>query len=324
MGGRERIGAVLAVAIAATLAGCTGGGESALQGYVEGTYVYIAAESGGRLTERPASAGERVAVGDILFALDNSDQRQALAGADARLAQANAQLANLKTGKRPEEIAVLEAQLAQARSTFENLDEDYRRKLQLQGNGIVAKSVVDAAKTARDAAQSQVDAAQAQVDTAKLPARPDEIEGAERNVAAQEAALQQARIQLDRRRVNAPAAGLVDETFYEVGELVNAGQAVVSLLPDANRKVRFYVPESRLSEVAIGREIGIGCDGCATGMTAEITFVATAAEFTPPIIYSKDSREKLVYRVEARPLGEAARLNVGQPVDVTLGAVPSP
>jgi HlyD family secretion protein len=321
---RHRSAVAAAVALAATLAGCSGGGNAQLQGYIEGTYVYVAAESGGRLTERPASAGERIAEGALLFALDDSDQKQAVAGAEARLAQANAQLANLRTGKRPEEVAVLEAQLAQARSNFENLDEDYRRKLQLQGNGIVAKSVVDAAKNARDSAQAQVEAAQAQVDAAKLPARPDEIEGAERNVAAQEAALEQAKIQLDRRQVKAPASGLVDETFYEVGELVNAGQAVVSLLPDANRKVRFYVPEARLSEAAIGREIGIACDGCAAGMTATIAFVATAAEFTPPIIYSKDSRAKLVYRVEARPLGETASLNVGQPVDVKLGAAAAP
>ena len=302
------------------LAGCTGGGERPLQGYVEGNYVYLSAESGGRVVARPANAGARIGVGDILFALDDSDQREAVAGAEARLAQARAQLANLQTGKRPEEIAVLQAQLAQVQTTYENLDEDYKRKLILHGNGYVAQSVVDAAKTARDAAQAQVDAATRQLDVANLPARPDEIEAAERNVAAQEAALAQANIQLDRRQIRAPEAGLVEETFYEPGELVAAGQPVVSLLPDGNRKIRFFVPEARLSEVAPGKAVAVSCDGCGEGLTAEIDFVATAAEFTPPIIYSKDSREKLVFRVDARPLGDTVKLNVGQPVDVRLAS----
>ncbi|MCR4281763.1 MAG: HlyD family efflux transporter periplasmic adaptor subunit, partial [Bauldia sp.] len=214
----------------------------------------------------------------------------------------------------------LAAQLAQVKTTFHNLVEDYKRKLALRENGVVPQSAVDAAKTARDAAQSQAIAAERQLEVAQLPARPDEIEAAERNVAAQEAALAQARIQLERRQIKAPAAGLVEETFFEPGELVTAGQAVVSLLPDANRKIRFFVPEARLSEVAPGKAIAVGCDGCAAGLTAVIDFVATAAEFTPPIIYSKDSREKLVFRVDARPLGETAKLNVGQPVDVRLDA----
>jgi HlyD family secretion protein len=268
---------------------------------------------------RPANAGQRVAEGGPLFSLDESDQTEAVAGAEARLAQAKAQLANLMTGKRPEEIAVLEAELARVRSTFANLDEEYRRAAQLRQSGIVAQAVVDAAKTARDAAEAQVEAAERQLEVAKLPARPEEIQAAERNVAAQEAALAQARIQLERRRITAPEAGLVEETFYEPGELVAAGQPVVSLLPDANRKVRFFVPEDRLADVAPGAMVGVSCDGCDDGLTAEITYVSTQAEFTPPIIFSKDSREKLVYRVDAQPVGAAASLNVGQPVDVRLG-----
>ena len=311
--------AAAAIALTLALSGCFWQSEAPLQGYVEGTYVYIAAESGGRVVERTAMAGARAAAGDILFALDDADQREAVAGAEARLAQAKAQLANLMTGKRPEEIAVLEAELARVRSTFANLDEEYRRMVELRAKGIVAQAAVDTAKTARDTAEAQVTAAERQLEVARLPARPEEIEAAERNVAAQEAALAQAAIQLDRRQIKAPADGLIEETYYEVGELVATGQPVVSLLPDANRKVRFFVPEERLAAVTPGKQIAIACDGCAADLTAEVTFVATKAEFTPPIIYSKDSREKLVFRVDARPLGEAATLNVGQPLDVRLG-----
>jgi HlyD family secretion protein len=320
MHGRDAVAHAAAIGVTVMLAGCFWAGDAPLQGYIEGTYVYVAAEGSGRITERPAAAGAIVAEGDLLFALDDAEQKEAVAEAEARLAQAEAQLADLMTGQRPEEIAVLEAELARVRSAFANLDEEYKRMAQLRQNGIVAQSVVDAAKSARDEAEAEVEAAEHQLEVARLPARPEEIEAAERNVAAQDAALAQAQIQLDRRAIRAPESGLLEETYFEVGELVTMGQPVVSLLPDANRKVRFFVPESLLSAITLGDVVSVDCDGCAEGMTAEVAFVATQAEFTPPIIFSRDSREKLVYRVDARPLGETASLNVGQPVDVRLGA----
>ena len=310
---------LLAVAAPLALSSCLGGGSNTLQGYVEGTYVYISAESGGRVVTRPVQPGARVNEGDVLFALDDADQKQAVAGAEARLAQAKAQLANIQTGQRPEEVAVLASNLSAARTALTSATDDYNRKLLLLQKGVVAQSIVDDAKSRRDSAQAQADAAERQLLVAKLPARPEEIDAAERNVAAVEADLVQANIGLDRRQRKAPAAGLVEETFYEPGELVPAGQPVVSLLPDANRKVRFFVPERELARVAPGKQVTVGCDGCAAGLSATVEFVATSAEFTPPIIYSKDSRDKLVFRVDARPDGDAAALKVGQPLDITLG-----
>jgi HlyD family secretion protein len=299
------------------LAACSGS-ERPLQGYVEGTYVYVAAESGGKVVERPALAGTRVKAGDVLFSLDHADETQALAGARARQAQAQAQLANLQTGQRPEEIAVLAANLSAAQATLSQLDDDYTRQSTLLQRGVVAKSVVDDAKAKRDAAQAQTDAAERQLLVAKLPARSEEIAAAELNVTSQDAAVAQAGIALDRRQIKAPADGLIEETYYEPGETVSAGQPVVSLLPDTNRKVRFFVPEALLSQVAPGKTVSVSCDGCPAGLTAEVTFVSSQAEFTPPIIYSKESRNKLVFRVDAKPAGDAAALKVGQPLDVRL------
>jgi len=300
------------------LAGCFDNDSGDLQGYVEGTYVYVSAESAGRIVERPVAAGETVEEGAILARLDDSEEKEAVAGAEARLAQANAQLANLRSGQRDEEISVIAARLAEARTSFNLAEEDYRRKLVLRERGIVAQSAVDDAKAKRDTTESNANAIERELIVAKLPARPEEISAAERNVAAEEAALAQARIQLERRVLTAPASGRVEETFYEPGERVSEGQPVVSLLPDANRKIRFFLPETELSRARIGQRIDVGCDGCSEGLAAEIDLIATEAEFTPPILYSKDSREKLVFRIEARPLDAAAELKVGQPVDVRL------
>lgn len=311
-----RLAVVLALALG--LAACGARPPAALQGYIEGTYVYVSAETAGRVTARPAETGKPVSESDVLAELDSADQVEAVAAAEARLAEAKAQLANLLSGRRPEEISVIAAELNEARSSFTAADDDYTRKLVLRERGVVAQSIVDDAKSKRDVAQARIDATERQLDVAKLPARPEEISAAERNVTAIEAALAQAKIALDKRTLKAPAAGVVNETFFEVGELVPAGQAVVSLLPAANKKVRFYLPEPRLAEIKVGDQVAVGCDGCADGLTAEVTFVATEAEFTPPVIYSKDSRDKLVFRVDARPTGAAMNLKAGQPVDVRL------
>ncbi|MEO8668387.1 MAG: HlyD family efflux transporter periplasmic adaptor subunit [Bauldia sp.] len=300
------------------LAGCFGSGDPKLQGYVEGTYVYLGAEAAGRLVERAAAAGQQVAAGDLLFRLDDADQKEAVAGADARLAQAQAQFGNLQTGKRAEEIGVIAAQLSEARTALKNADDDYTRKLLLREKGVVAQSVVDDAKARRDSAAAAGESVERQLQVARLPARPEELAAAERNVSAQEAALAQSRIALERRTVRAPADALVEETFYSPGELVMAGQPVVSLLPDTNRKIRFFLPEEQLSSVAVGTTIAVACDGCAANLTAEVDFVASQSEFTPPILYSKENRQKLVYRVEAKPVGGTVSLKVGQPVDITI------
>jgi len=311
--------AMMAIA-AIALSGCSATDERTVQGYVEGTFVLVSAEAAGRLAERPVKAGDRVIEGALLAVLDESEEKEDLAAAEARLAQARAELANLQSGKRAEEIGVVEAQVAQAKASLALAEEEFRRATTLRQRGIVAQSVADDAKAKRDTAEAQLRAAERELDVARLPARPDEIEAAERNVSAQAAALASARIRLEKRRLVAPSAGQVEETYYEPGELVSAGQPVISLLPDANRKIRFYLPEPELAHIKTGDRIAVSCDGCAANLEAVIDRISTEAEFAPPILYSRDNRDKLVFLVEARPSGAAAELKAGQPVDVRLVA----
>jgi HlyD family secretion protein len=101
---------------------------------------------------------------------------------------------------------------------------------------------------------------------------------------------------------------------------VAAGSPVVSILPPENRKIRFFIPEPRLGTLQIGQSVSVSCDGCGDPMAMTISYISPQAEYTPPVIYSKDSREKLVVMLEAVPNAtDAARLKVGQPVDVMLG-----
>ena len=139
-----------------------------------------------------------------------------------------------------------------------------------------------------------------------------------------DAALRQARANLDwsqtrlaRRRALSPAAGTIEEVYYRPGETVPPSRPVIALLPPSNLKIRFFASETTLPAIKIGETVTVSCDGCTKDLTAKVSFIARSAEYTPPVIYSRDERAKLVYLIEARPI-EPEKFRVGQPVTVTL------
>ncbi|MDD3029113.1 MAG: efflux RND transporter periplasmic adaptor subunit [Alphaproteobacteria bacterium] len=133
---------------------------------------------------------------------------------------------------------------------------------------------------------------------------------------------EQALIQIDRKRADAapkaPATGRIENTYFREGEYVAAGMPVVSLLPPENVKVRFFVPQKAVPTFSLGKKILIRCDGCDHPLEATISFIASKAEYTPPVIYSIESRNKLVFMLEARPDAYAAVLRPGLPVDIEV------
>ncbi len=146
---------------------------------------------------------------------------------------------------------------------------------------------------------------------------------AQQSLREAEARLNSAETRLARRRVASPAAGVVQQVYYRPGEIVPAGRPVVALLPPGNIKVRFFVPEAMLPKIAFGDAVEVHCDGCAGGLAARVSFIARAAEFTPPVIYSLEERSKLVFLIEARP-ERPESLRVGQPVSVVLAPAKAP
>lgn len=132
-----------------------------------------------------------------------------------------------------------------------------------------------------------------------------------------EARVNTSQTRLARRRAVAPVAGTVQQIYFREGEMVPAQRPVLAILPPGNMKVRFFVSEKDLAKVALGDEIRVRCDGCVEGLTAKVSFIATTAEYTPPVIYSLDERSKLVFMVQALPQ-TPEKLRVGQPVDVIL------
>lgn len=178
-----------------------------------------------------------------------------------------------------------------------------------------------AEKAALDEAASALRFAEAQYrrqqDLIATKATPAEKLDAARN------AFEQARAALaraERRHAEmapvAPTAALVEDTMALPGDFVPAGTPVVSLLPPGRIKLRFFVPETALAATVRGHVVSFRCDGCPVGLKARITYVSPRAEYTPPVIYSVGSREKLVFMVEAQPIDAPLALKPGQPVDV--------
>ncbi len=300
-------------------AGCSQAPEAGWTGYVEGDYVYVSAPVAGTLTALSVQRGQTVAAGAALFRLDDVSNRAARAQAEAQTAVAQAQSANLQTGRRPDEVAVIRAQRAQAQAAAALADAALQRQRTLVAQDFVSRSLLDDAVAAARQAHARVAELEAQLRVAEQPAgRPAERAAAQASVGAADQAREQAAWRERQSAQAAPAAGLIADTYYRPGEYVGAGQPVLALLPPTQRKARFYVSERELGRLKVGARVELNCDGCGAPIPARIRFIAPQAEYTPPVIYSNVQRARLVFRVEATPDAEAdaLRLHPGQPLDV--------
>jgi len=287
-----------------------------LSGYVEGEALYLGAPVAGSLTQISVRRGDVVEAGAPLFQVDprqlSAQQQQAL----QQLAAARAQAADARRGQRPVELAVLDAQVEAAAAALREAETNDRRIAALAGTGAVSLSERDNARSARDQAAANLAAAKKRRATAGLGAREDQIRAADAEVRAAEAAAANAGARLSDLAPTAPARARVEDTFAQKGEWVAANQPVVSLLPDDRITIRVFVPERQVALYRLGRAIRFSCDSCAAGLSATVSYVSPRPEFTPPVIYSVEARDRLVYLVEARP-AHPERLTPGLPVDVT-------
>lgn len=303
--------------LAIALAACGNNTSTTWQGYVEGEFVAVASPFAGRLETLSVDRGQQVNSGAPLFLLESDDERAARQQAAEQVRVAEAQLADIQTGKRPVEVAVNQAQLVQAKAQAgRSAAQRKRDDMQFEIGGI-SKAQLDESRATADADAARVRELQRDIDVARLPGRKDQLAAQSAQVDAARAALAQAEWKLSRKSVNATVSGLVYDVPYRPGEWVPAGSPVVRMLPPANVKVRFYVPEAVVGSLKNGQAVTIRCDGCAAPIAAKITYVSNEAEFTPPVIYSNETRRKLVFLIEARPTtDDAPKLRPGQPVEV--------
>lgn len=309
------------ISLAALLLGCTDKPPDFFSGYAEADYVRLAPSVAGTLTKLSVKRGDKVAQGAAAFILEQESERAAYEEAASRVRRAQAQLENLKKGKRPDEVAAVQAQLAQAEAAFRLSSAELARQKKLLTAMFIAPSRLDEARSAMERDQAHVNELRAQLRVARLGARNDEIVAAEQDIKTAEAQLAQADWKLTQKTQRIPVASDVADVFYREGEWVPTGSPVISLLSPQNIKARFFVSESMLGSVHLDQDVALRCDGCGADIPAKISFIAHDAEYTSPLIYSKENRSTLVFMLEARPaLDDARRLHPGQPLEIRFVA----
>ena len=291
--------------------------DGSLQGYAEGRQLNLAPRSAGILTTLTIREGDFVEAGAALFAVDSERAKARLDEAIAANAAAEAQLMNLKKGGRPEEIRAAEETLREADAAFTLAEQTFTRTKNLVDRGVLSTARLDQDQATLDASRARVTEAQSRLEIIQLPARPDVIAAAEREIEALKSAIIRAETELRDRSITAPDAGRIEVIYRRVGEIAGPSQPVLALLPPDQKRIRFFVPEKILSQVKHGNRVVFSCDSCEDNMGGEIVFISDQAEFTPPVIFSEKDREKLVYLVEAKPDQPEKFLN-GQPVGVLL------
>lgn len=300
------------------LAACNGDKDTSFPGYAEGEYIRIASPYAGSLATLSVKRGDQLVAGAALFALEQENERASREEAAARVRQAESQLANSRKGKRPDEVAAVRAQLAQAEASLKLSAAELKRAEELVASKFLSPSKLDEARSAQDRDRSRVAELGAQLRVSQLAGRSDEVAALQSELKAARELLAQADWRLAQKTQRAPRSAFVADTLYTQGEWVQAGMPVISLLPAENIKLKFFVPEQQLAAIRLGQDVRVSCDGCAP-LTAKISYVAAQAEYTSPLIYSKENRATLVFLIEARPKpDDAIKLHPGQPVEIRL------
>jgi HlyD family secretion protein len=314
----KNIGLVLV--FAGMVLGCGREVAPVVQGYVEADVHYPAAPFGGRLLDRPIARGQSVTAGQWMASLDSAEEALQAAQLSNRLDQATARLADSRKGQRPEELAAVAAQVAQLAAAVELSGAEVERHRMLIEKGVIAQAEWDQARLAHEQNQRSLEKAQAQLDAARLGSRSDQIDAAAADWRAVSNQLEEANWRLEQRRVVAPRAGLIQDIYYEVGDWVPAGRPLVALLPPDARHARFYLPATMVASVRLGMAVQARTTEGAV-ITATIRFISEQPEYTPPVIYSRERHEKMVFLIEAQlPADAAPRFHPGQPVEIQVGS----
>lgn len=311
---------ILLFAIATLLlTGCNNNNRLEFQGYLEGKYTYLSTAVSGKLMTLNVKRGTQVKAGDTIFLLDPEPENSQLKTAEENLATSEQLLADIEKGQRDTIIKAIKAQILQAQAGLDYSQITFKRYSDLYNQHVIDKGSLDQATSNFNRDKERLKELQSNLAEAEQGSRENLINAQQARVNAAKAAVASATWAISQKTVKTPKDALVFDTLHQVGEFVVAGQPVISLLPNDELKVIFFVPEKNLKQIKMGNKIEFSCDSCHKNYPATISFVSSLAEYTPPVIFSKDSRDKLVYRIEAHiDPSIAIEFHAGQPVDVFI------
>lgn len=311
---------ILLVVLNCVLSACSPGESDTLYGYLEGELTYLSSPVAGYLDDLPVERGQQIVAGQSLFRLNTQPEKADLIRAEAQYDAAEARLADLIQGQRKTVVESIVAQLEQAEAQANLASLTLNRTKKLYRKEVVAKAALDMAEEEYDLALKRIAELRANLAEANLGARQQQIHAQRATIKAEKAVVEKQRWLYEQKDFKAKNSAVVFDTFYHIGEYVPATRPVLAMLSRDNIKLIFYIPEPKLSDIKLGDLVTFNCDSCETNNNqAEVEFISNLAEFTPPIIYSSKSRQKLVFRVEAKlQARELQKLKAGQPVSITL------
>lgn len=251
-----------------------------LQGEVDAPEVIVASKAKGRVVERLIERGDDVKSGQLIIQLDSPELMAQLRSAQATRDEAKAQLELSLHGTREESIRNLRANMAQAEAQYRNAQNDYNRNLSVAGKGYISKSELDASRRSRDTAFQQVQAAKANLDEG---INGDRVEQRQQYAAALRAAeenLLQIQAQSDDLQVKAPVDGEVGPIPAEVGELLNAGSPLVTLIRVPDAYFVFNLREDILAHVRKGDKVKLRVPALKDKMIdTEVRYIAPLGDY---------------------------------------------
>ncbi|KTD21948.1 hemolysin D [Legionella lansingensis] len=287
------------------------------QGYVEGENVYLASPNSGDLTQLFVHRGEQVKKGQALFQLDPNPQVLIVRQDEARLLEAQKLLNDLEKPRRNPEIAAIKAQIEQTDARLKLAQIRVHRMQELYNKQAIDKDSLDAAIANYKEQQHLKAQYESNLELARLGSRDEQIKAQQAEVISLAAKVNESKWQLAQKKIYAPADGYIYDTYYRVGEFVGSQQPVLSLLPPENIRIEFFVPVDVLPQLHRGQKIQFDCYGCSYSGTAIITYISPEAEYVPPLVYSRENDDKLVFRIKAR-IEQPDKFKPGQPVTVIL------
>lgn len=301
------------------LSACEQRKKEPYQGYIDDELNFIASSFSGTLQKLYVSKGQYVKKGDPLYQLDPQPQKAKLKQAQHNLKEAESTLEDLKKSKRKTVLEGISAQIKQAEAEFVFAKKNLARFRTLVAKKAAEELQLDSAKRNFERVKHRIQELKSNLAEAKLGSRVDVIDAQKAKIETLKASVEELTWQLEQKRKVAPAAGRIFDRFYHPGEHVPANQPIIALQTTKDISLTFYIPQTSLKDITLEQTIYFTCDNCKQSYGAKISFISSEAEFTPPVIFSRKRREKLIFLVEADLTPDVAKqFNAGQPVDVYL------
>ena len=289
-----------------------------LYGNVDIREVDLGFRVAGRLRAMRFEEGDAVAAGELLAELDAQPLQEALAVAEAGVLEAQAQLARLHSGSRPQEVQQAQARVAEAEAALENAELELARQQGLFDDGLNSRHALDAALARRDQSAARLRAGQEALGLAVEGFRQEDIAAAEAALAAALARRDQAKTRVRDAQLLAPSPGVILTRAQEPGAILKVGSPVYTLSLMETLYVRAYVGEANLGLVVPGKTVRIRTDSTERAFSGQVGFVSPRAEFTPKTVETPELRTDLVYRLRIVVQDPDSSLRQGMPVTVEV------